>query len=436
MMTITLTQIAVPHLGECRYASPLRRSVRRGEGVGHFVGEGTWVRNSVEVQPDSSGEEFLFERAGPRQKLFFDPKQSRAAILTAGGLCPGLNHVVRSLFVELHFQYGVAEVLGIRDGFLGLNPEKGRPPVCLTRDWVSDIHRDGGTHLGTSRGPQDVGIMLGFLERERINLLFCVGGDGTHRGAHAIAEEAQRRQYPLAVVGIPKTIDCDILYCDRTFGYTTAVEKAQEVLHLAHTEARAVPRGIGLVRLMGRESGFIACGATLVCQEVNFTLIPEVPFALHGERGLLAALDQRMAARGHAVIAVAEGAGQDLFTGDPGTDASGNRKLHDVGPFLKQQIVDYFKAKGCPVDVKYIDPSYIIRSVPANAEDAFLCDFLARCACHAALAGRTDLMIGFRNNTYIHVPIPMAVERKRRVNPEGDLWSAVVSATGQAPRFG
>jgi 6-phosphofructokinase 1 len=341
MMPPTLKQIAVPHLGECRFASPLRRSVRRGEGVGHFVADGTWVRNSVEVQPDSGGEELLFERAGPRQKLFFDPTQSRAAILTAGGLCPGLNNVVRSLFVELHFQYGVAEVLGIRDGFLGLNPEKGRAPVHLTRDWVSDIHRDGGTHLGTSRGPQDVGVMLGFLQRERINLLFCVGGDGTHRGAHAIAEEAQRRQYPLAVVGIPKTIDCDILYCDRTFGYTTAVEKAQEVLHLAHTEARAVPRGVGLVRLMGRESGFIACGATLVCQEVNFTLIPEVPFALHGERGFLTALDQRMEARGHAVIAVAEGAGQNLFTGDPGTDASGNRKLHDVGPFLKQQIVDY-----------------------------------------------------------------------------------------------
>jgi len=431
-----LKQIAVPQLGECWYPSPLRRSMRWGEGVGHFVRDGTWVRNSVEVGPDSSSEELLFERAGPRQKLFFDPTQSRAAILTAGGLCPGLNNVVRSLFVELHFQYGVAEVLGIRDGFLGLNPEKGRPPVQLSRDWVSDIHRDGGTHLGTSRGSQDVGLMLDFLQGAGINLLFCVGGDGTHHGAHVIAEEARRRQYPMAVVGIPKTIDCDILYCDRTFGYTTAVEKAHEVLHLAHTEARAVPRGIGLVRLMGRESGFIACGATLVCQEVNFTLIPEVPFALPGERGFLAALDQRMTARGHAVVAVAEGAGQDLFAGDPGTDASGNRKLHDIGPFLKQQIVDYFKSKGRAADVKYMDPSYIIHSVPANAEDAFLCDFLARCACHAALAGRTDLMIGFRNNTYIHVPIPMAVEGKRRVNPEGDLWSAVVSATGQASRFG
>jgi 6-phosphofructokinase 1 len=436
-MARTERQIAVDRLGEPRFPSPLRRSREPGLGLARFVAEGTWARDVIAAGPDAAGEELLFEKAGPRDRLFFDPKATRAAVVTCGGLCPGLNNVVRSLFLELHFEYGVAEVLGVRDGYLGLNPDRGRPPLRLTREFVSDIHHEGGTFLGTSRGPQDVGVMLDFLGRERVNVLFCVGGDGTQRGAHALAEEAHRRGMPLAVVGIPKTIDCDILYCDRTFGYSTAVAEAQRVIHLAHTEARSCPRGVGLVKLMGREAGFIACGATLVSQEANFTLIPEVPFELHGEGGLLAALGRRLDERRHAVLVVAEGAGQHLF-GDAATgrDASGNPKLHDIGPHLKREIVAHFEKLGRPADVKYIDPSYIIRSVPANSEDAMLCDGLARHAAHAAMAGRSGLMIGLRHGAFIHVPLPMAVAGKRRVDPEGNLWAAVLQATGQPTRFG
>jgi 6-phosphofructokinase 1 len=321
--------------------------------------------------------------------------------------------------------------------YIGLDPEVGRPPIPLSRESVSGIHKDGGTVLGSSRGAQDTGRMVDFLEREGIRLLFCIGGDGTLRGAHAIAEEARRRGLPIAVVGIPKTIDNDIRYCTRTFGFTTAVDLARRVIHAAHTEAKGAPRGIGLVKLMGRDAGFIACGSTLASQEVNFTLIPEVPFQLEGEGGLLAALERRMDEREHAVIVVSEGAGQHLFGETAGgSDASGNRRYHDIGPFLKERIVEHFRAIGRPVDLKYIDPSYIVRSAAANTEDSFLCDQLARRAAHAAMSGRTDLVVVGLNGSFAHVPIPLAVERKRQVDPEGELWGAVLAVTGQPARLG
>lgn len=433
-----LERVAIRRLGAAQTTSPLRFAAEPGHGLGQFVPEHAWLRHDIEVgDRGEPADRRLFERAGPRARLFFRPERSRAAIVTCGGLCPGLNNVVRSLFLELHFRYGVAEVLGIRDGFLGLDPRRGRPPLVLSRDFVSDIHLEGGTLLGTSRGPHDVEVMVDFLVAQGIDMLFCVGGDGTHRGAHALARELDARHLAIAVVGIPKTIDCDIGYCDRTFGFLTAVEKARDVIHLAHTEAASTPRGVGLVKLMGRHAGFVACMATRVSQEVNFVLIPEVPFALAGEDGFLPALTARMAERAHAVIVVAEGAGQDLFSGPPpGRDASGNARLHDVGTLLKQRIGEHFRELGQPVEVKYFDPSYILRSAPANCADAILCDSLARHAAHAALSGRTDLMIGLRHDHFVHVPIELAVASERSVDPEGDLWSEVLAATGQPARFG
>ena len=432
-----LERVAVARLGAPEVPSPLCFAEQAGQGLGRFVPEHAWVRHDIEVDDDGEpADPRLFERAGPRARLFFRPERSRAAIVTCGGLCPGLNNVVRSLFLELHYRYGVAEVLGIRDGFLGLDARHGRPPVVLSRDFVSDIHLEGGTLLGTSRGPHDVEAMVDFLAAAGIDALFCVGGDGTHRGAHAVAAAIAARKLAIAVVGIPKTIDCDIGYCDRTFGFLTAVEKACEVIHLAHTEAASTPRGVGLVKLMGRHAGFVACMATRVSQEVNFTLIPEVPFALAGEGGFLQALTARLAERSHAVIVVAEGAGQGLFTGPPpGRDASGNARLHDIGALLKQRISEHFLGLGQPAEMKYFDPSYILRSAPANTADAILCDSLARHAAHAAMSGRTDLMIGLRHDHFVHVPIELAVRSERKVDPEGDLWSEVLAATGQAARF-
>jgi 6-phosphofructokinase 1 len=378
----------------------------------------------------------LFELAGPREKLFFDPKQTRAGIVTCGGLCPGLNDVIRSLFLELHFAYGVKEVLGFRGGYIGLDPELGKEPVVLTPKYVDDIHQEGGTILGTSRGPVDIGIAVDNLIRLGVNILFTVGGDGTQRGGNELFREAKKRGYPLAIVGVPKTIDNDVVFVSRTFGYLTAVEEAAKVLDRAHIEAKSVENCIALVKLMGRNAGFIAAGATVASQDVNFTLIPEVPFKLDGPHGFLVALKERVQKRAHALIVVAEGAGQDLLDqSGKECDASGNVKIQDIGLFMREKIEAYFKAEKIPVVMRYIDPSYLVRSSPANAEDSILCDLFARHAVHAAMAGKTGLVIGYLHNEFIHVPIELITSRKKSIDTNGFVWSAVLAATGQPERF-
>jgi len=416
-------------LGEGRFASPKK----------HFTSDKIRVpaviRHSVEGPPE--GDTLKFEVAGPRERLFFDPARTRAGIVTCGGLCPGLNNVIRSAYLELSYGYGVKEVLGFRDGYRGLDPTRCREPLLLTPERVEDIHKEGGTMLGTSRGPVETGIAVDNLIERGINLLLCVGGDGTQRGAHDLYEEAKRRGHPLAVAGVPKTIDNDVQYVTRTFGYMTALEESRWIIDAAHTEAHSVENGISLVKLMGRHAGFIAAGATIASQDVNFCLIPEVPFQLDGPKGFLAALKERVLLRRHAVVVVAEGAGQDLIPGDTGVkDASGNVKLQEIGGYLRQRIESYFKAEGIPMVFRYFDPSYQIRSRMANCGDAILCDQFARSAVHAAMAGKTGLVIGFLHDKFIHVPTELISKTGKRVDPSEQLWQAVLASTGQPAVFG
>ncbi|HRJ73735.1 MAG TPA: ATP-dependent 6-phosphofructokinase, partial [Terrimicrobiaceae bacterium] len=304
----------------------------------------------------------------------------------------------------------------------------------LTPGYVSNIHTFGGTDLGTSRGPQDPSRMVDRLQELKVNILFVVGGDGSQRGGRAIQEEAFRRGYHLSVVGVPKTIDNDMIYMDKSFGYETACAAAVEAIHAGHTEARSARNGIGMVKLMGRHSGFIACAAAIASGEANCVLIPEVPFALEGDHGVLEHLRQRVVRRGHAVIIVAEGAGQDLVeTG--GTDASGNRRLGDIGVFLKGRIEGYFRQCKTELTLKYIDPSYMIRSVPASAQDRIYCMRLGQAAVHAAMAGKSGVVVARWHSTYVHLPVAVATSARRTVDPGGDIWLSVLESTGQPPRF-
>jgi 6-phosphofructokinase 1 len=421
MQTLLPTQ-----LGEARHESPLP----------YAVPEGTRVPAQTQWPGEQPPQDLvLFEKAGPRRKLYFDPARTRAAIVTCGGLCPGLNNVIRSVTRELRRSYGVPSVLGIRGGYRGLDPALGRTPVELSEELVEDIHKEGGTMLGTSRGPVDTAIAVDFLMAQRIDLLFTVGGDGTQRGGHALFEQARRRGYALAVVGIPKTIDNDVRYVSRTFGYGTAVSEAVRVIESAHTEARCVENGVSLIKLMGRHAGFIAAAATVASADVNFCLVPEVPFAPDGEHGLLATLQRRLQRKGHAVIVVAEGAGQDLLGAGGGHDASGNLKLQDIGLFLKARLDAHFKDLGIEMAMRYFDPSYQIRGCPANTEDALLCDRLARHAVHAGMAGRSGLVISFLNGQYVHVPVSEIARGGKRLDLDGELWRAVLSSTGQPERM-
>lgn len=411
-------------LGEPLFDSPLSS----------HISDKARVLFNVVIDPDAPPtEELLLEVAGPREKIFFDPKKTRAGIVTCGGLCPGLNNVIRSLVLELHHGYGVREILGFVDGYQGLDPWRGSEPIPLTPEFVEDIHKEGGSVLNTSRGPVDVSVAVDNLIRRKVNILFVVGGDGTQRGGAAIYKEASQRGHALAVVGVPKTIDNDVAFVSRTFGYLTAVEEATKAIDCAHTEAHSVHNGISIVKIMGRHAGFIAAGATVASQDVNFTLVPEVPFVLDGEDGFLAALEKRVVDRAHAVVLVAEGAGQHLMEGGAEDhDASGNIKLKDIGQFLRDRIDAHFKSKGIPFAMRYIDPSYLVRSVPASAEDAILCDFFARNAVHAAMAGKTGLVIGYQHGRFTHVPVELLTKEQKKLDLNSPAWLGVLASTGQS----
>jgi len=376
-----------------------------------------------------------FELAGPRKSIYFEPLKVRSAIVTCGGLCPGINDVIRSIVMESYYRYGVRSIIGIRYGYSGLDPERGYDPMELTPDLVEDIHLEGGTILGSSRGgTEDMDILVNTLDRLRINILYTIGGDGTLRGAHKIAGIARDRGMDLAVVGVPKTIDNDISFVQRTFGFETAYSKAVDSIYTAHIESKGAPNGIGLVKLMGRHSGFIAAHTCLAMNDANFILVPEVPFDLHGDNGFLVHLKNRMLKRHHAVICVAEGAGQDLLEKDRASqkhDASGNVKLEDIGIFLKNEINRYFDTEGIEINLKYIDPSYIIRSAPPVPNDSIFCAQLGQFAVHAGMAGKTDMVIGLWNNVYTHVPIELAVSKRKVIDPASRFWHSVVDATGQ-----
>jgi len=417
---------AISRLGECRIPSPMK-------GV-HFVTDDEKVLYHGKLQELES---YLrdgkapphFEMAGPREKIYFDPSKLKCGIVTCGGLCPGINDVIRAVVLSLHYHYGVRTVFGFRYGYEGLTYRYGHEPLELTPAVVDDLHQQGGTVLGSSRGPQQVSEMVDTLEQMNIGLLFTIGGDGTLRGAQGIAEEIGRRGLRIGVIGIPKTIDNDISYIQQTFGFETAVSEATEAIYSAHAEAAGARNGVGLVKLMGRHSGFIAAYATLANSDVNYCLVPEVRFTLDA---FLQALKKRLEGRRHAVVVAAEGAGQDLLEANAERDASGNIRLGDIGTFLRDQINDYFKKAEMEVSVKYIDPSYTIRSMPANPHDSAFCLMLGHNAVHAGMAGRTGMVVGNWRGEFTHVPIAAAVSRRKQIDPRGKLWTGVISTTGQA----
>jgi 6-phosphofructokinase 1 len=424
-MTSTPPDFSTDSLGECTIVSPLRatRFMDTSKRL-LFRADIDELRAQVEARVDPAA----FELAGPREQIYFNPGGLRCGIVTCGGLCPGLNDVIRSIVFCLQEKYGVAAIYGFRFGYAGLAEPDALKPIELTTRRVGQINEIGGTVLGSSRGPQPVEEMVDALERLGIQLLFTIGGDGTLRGAHSIVEEIRRRELKIAVVGVPKTIDNDISYIDMSFGFDTAVEAARQATRAAFVEASCHRSGIGLVKLMGRDSGFIASFATLADTQVGLCLIPEIAFSIDG---VVKAAWQRIQRDGYAVIVVAEGAGQNLLGEAAEFDASGNRRQGDIGVFLRDTIPETFQAQGISVSLKYIDPSYMIRSLPANARDANFCLRLGHAAVHAGMAGKTDTVIGSWRRRLTHVPIPMAVESRKKVDTDGYLWQTVLSVTDQ-----
>lgn len=435
-MKIEAIATRIRTLGEAKIPSPMLR-IEHGGMSNQFVSDDEQVLINIKrsdlLPVLKKGENPpALEMAGPRQTVFFDASKLRCAIVTCGGLCPGLNDIIRAIVLELHYRYGVNRIYGIRHGLEGFIPEYNHDFLDLTPSQVTNIMDMGGSILGSSRGAQDIDRVVDCLDLNHIGILFMVGGDGTLMAASKIADAISERNLNISVIGIPKTIDNDIHLVSRSFGFDTAVDVARMAIQSAHNEAIAYPNGVGLIKLMGRHSGFIAATAALAQQDANFVLIPEVDFDLDGSEGLLAALETRIANRGHAVIVVAEGAGQKFF--DPTSehrDASGNIRLKDIGHFLRDRIKAHFSEKKLALNIKYIDPSYMIRSLPANANDSVFCGFLGRDAVHAGMAGKTRMLIGHWNNHFVHLPMEATAGKRKQVKPDGKLWMTVLESTGQ-----
>ncbi|MGC4089613.1 MAG: ATP-dependent 6-phosphofructokinase [Polyangiaceae bacterium] len=438
---VTAEDVAVKALGKCLLPSPVAEHL--GHTAMHFVGRADKVLvndcvSQIDAASLNTDRVVALELAGPRNKIFFDPRDVRCGIVTCGGLCPGLNNVIRGLVLELSRGYGVRNILGFRYGYEGILTSSGHQPLHLTPESVSRIHHEGGTILGSSRGAQDPQEVVDSLQALGIGVLFVVGGDGTLRGALDIAREIERRGARIGVIGVPKTIDNDIHFTDRSFGFESAYAAAVEVIRSARVEAACASRGIGLVKLMGRHSGFLACHAALASTDADLVLVPEVPSVLEGPNGVLNHLEKVLTRQGHAVVVVAEGAAQELIEDDPasgGTDKSGNTRLKDIGSFLRDRIVRHFKQVNREVTLKYIDPSYAIRSIPASPSDSVYCWNMARNAVHAAMAGNTEMLIGRWHGRFVHVPMQLAVRCRKHLDTAGDLWNSLIEATGQPKAF-
>jgi 6-phosphofructokinase 1 len=430
-----VVDFTIEDLGKRSIKSPIAMSTVRGDLIANYVTDDQFVRFNTEGKPGAQTplkKSQLLECAGPREMLYFTPAHVHAGIVTCGGLCPGLNDVIRALVRCLYYRYGVKRISGIQYGYKGFLPEYPYGAVPLDPDLVDDIHKLGGTFLGSARGGgKEVSKIVDAMEQLNLNVLFTIGGDGTQHGTLDIAEEIDKRRLKIALVGIPKTVDNDFSLIQKSFGFDTAVDKAVEVVAAAHMEASSAINGIGLVKVMGRESGFIAAHTALASHEVNFVLIPEVPFNLEGYNGFLTHLEKRIVNRHHAVIVVAEGAMQDQLLTERKLDAGGNLKMADVGTYLRDRIIKYFDEKKIEINLKYIDPSYIIRSAPANPADSIYCERLGNAAVHAAMAGKTRLIIGLVNNEFVHLPIKAVISSRNHVDPEGNLWRDTLDATHQ-----
>lgn len=426
----------IDSLGTCKTPSPIHLSNNLNDTVAGYVTDEQFIRYGLDAaageQQGPFTREHLIEKAGPREKIFFRPSHVHAGIVTCGGLCPGLNDVIRAVVRCLWGRYGVKRISGIRFGFKGLLPEYSYEILPLNPSVVDACHKTGGSILGTSRGGGErIAEIVDGIEHLNLNILFIIGGDGTQKGALAIANEIEKRGLCISVVGIPKTVDNDLSYIQKSFGFDTAVVKATEAVAAARMEAQSQINGIGLVKLMGRESGFIATHTAIASHEADFVLIPEVPFDLDGQNGFLTHLRARLEKQGYAVIVVAEGAGQSLMQSTNETDASGNKRLSDVGLYLKERIEEYFKEPYMHINMKYIDPSYQIRSAPAAPIDSIYCERLGNNAVHAAMAGKTKLIVGLMYNKFVHLPIRLVVSKRNYVESNGSLWRDALDATGQ-----
>ncbi|KAK2969919.1 hypothetical protein RJ640_000532 [Escallonia rubra] len=428
----------VPHLTDYLHELPTYANPLQGHpaytGVGqYFVHDDDAVAEKVIVH-SGSPRGTHFRRAGARQRVYFESEEVKACIVTCGSLCPGINTVIREIVCGLYNMYGVKRVWGIYGGYKGFHS---RNTTSLTPKAVNDIHKRGGTLLETSRGGHDARRIVDSIQDRGINQVYIIGGDETHKGASEIFQEIRRRGLKVSVAGIPRSIDNDIPVIDRSFGFDTAVEEAQRAINSAHAEAESAANGIGVVKLMGRHSGFIAMYASLASRDVDCCLIPESPFYLEGPGGLFEYIGKRLRENGHMVIVIAEGAGRELHCKDAqfNNRQVDSRISEDVGFWMSAKIKDHFNRQNkMGISLKYIDPTYMIGAIPCNAADRVYCTLLAHSVVHGAMAGYTGFAVGPVNGRHAYIPLNRILEKQNKVVITDRMWARLLSSTNQ-PSF-
>ena len=431
LLAITADDLAIARLGERTIDTPLRDLLGGREESVHYVTEtdrvllddtlGVAKRRSAGTPAELPA----FNPGGPREKLYFEPSTVTAAIVTCGGLCPGLNNVVRALVLQLANAYGVKSILGFRNGYSGLTDTSA--PLALTPELVRDIHNRGGTILGTSRGGQEPAAMVDTLARHRVDMLFVIGGDGSLRGAQKIAAKpppatAARRG------GHPEdhrqrhSVDRPELRLPDRVRPRRRVDPRRAHRGRVHRRRRGTGQADGPAQRLHR----------LLCdtRQPRSRLRPD-PRSLLPARQLPALPAQARRSAGARSRGRRRGRRAGAVPRSAETDASGNARLGDIGALLRERVTAHFAQHGTPLSLRYVDPGYAIRSVPANAFDAVYCARLAQAAVHAGMAGFTSMVVARWHGRFIHLPIALATATRNQVDPHGDLWMSVLEATGQ-----
>lgn len=440
-------------------------------------------------------EKLSLPEAGPREKLYFPQKRQRplnVGIVVSGGIAPGINSVIDGI-VQRHKLYSIEhrydiEIVGFNDGFYSffnknkITLYKKINNQIKVNENTAEFANDGGSFLKTSRYEEitgnDIELMNELVDKiynEDIDILYIIGGDGSMRAANAIWEHAQLKtffnkyRYKLSVIGVPKTMDNDILWIWQTFGFLSAVEKAREVIEQISVEIKSNPR-IGIVQLFGSDSGFVVSHAVLASKSgvCDLALIPEYKFKLSDVGDFL--VEKFIKKRDEsfipkALIVMSETAIPDdakdfvkyaqLSTDEEKAlfaylESEGfSHQIHERNDYLrsaglkivKAGLEEYFKRKKDKHNEDLIawdrirfftnEPRHVLRAIRPSCSDVIFAQRIGTLAVDNALAGYTNFMISQWLTEYVLVPLPLVILGKKRIPTTGIFWKSVLAKTNQ-----
>ncbi len=330
----------------------------------------------------------------------------KIGVLTGGGDCPGLNAVIRALTLSAVTKHG-AEVIGFYDAWDGVMDDRS---MALTVDAVRGTLPRGGTILGTRRGgPYDhadgVRRVKETMQVRGLDALVVIGGNGSLTVASRLYSEEG-----LPVIGVPKTIDNDVVGTDVCFGFTTAVEIATEAIDRLHSTAESHDRVV-VIEVMGRDAGWIALQSG-IAGGAAVILVPERPFDIN----VVAELVRRRHARGRqaSLVVVAEGAmpaDGDFPLPEYGTDHIGRPKLGGISVPIAHEI-----ERLTGFDTRVVQIGLVQRGATPCAYDRVLCTRLGLEAVSAIIEQDFGKMLAVRSESIERVPLSVVEGKTKTID--------------------